>query len=292
MMEGKQEELERLAVEVAEHPGGPAFPLLADIHRRAGQLEAARSVAAAGLAHSPGNVLGRVVLGLALIELNDTASARTELEAVVSALTNSDSAPVAAMGSASSVPVAPSSAILSIDALADDEISRALDAAETDREQMRDANSVAQEAMRLDDLASPELAMELEDAGGSETLDSPEFRVFATETMAALAEDQGDATAAAAIREAIPPARVDSSAAAYAQPNADSTAVDPGLMDAAKLDDEVGGPFQAPRLQRSGSAGSLEAAREDPTDSYSPAERERIVSTLEGWLQRIRRGTA
>jgi hypothetical protein len=69
--------LEELAAGAA---GDMAFPLLAEVHRRAGRPEAAERVARAGLARSPGVSAGRVALALALLDQKRPEEARAELE--------------------------------------------------------------------------------------------------------------------------------------------------------------------------------------------------------------------
>jgi len=74
------EEIARLEELAAGAAGDMAFPLLAEVHRRAGRPEVAERVARAGLARSPGVSAGRVALALALLDQKRPEQARAELE--------------------------------------------------------------------------------------------------------------------------------------------------------------------------------------------------------------------
>ena len=96
-----------------------------------------------------------------------------------------------------------------LDALADDELHRAFHEAETDTSEMIDANSVVEEAILQQDFDD-----DLADDFVSDL--SP---VFATETMATLLEEQGDAAAAEGIRASVDQAiRGDDGPSAPAEP--------------------------------------------------------------------------
>lgn len=75
--------LEDLRRRVQKDPASIAFAQLAEEYRRAGQSQEAVDVCRAGLALHPGYLSARVTLGRALLELNDLAAARTELEQVL-----------------------------------------------------------------------------------------------------------------------------------------------------------------------------------------------------------------
>ena len=71
------EEIER---RVEADPSSAEFAMLAELYRRAGRLDDARRVAVAGLVARPDDAAGRIALGLALLDLGETAAARYELE--------------------------------------------------------------------------------------------------------------------------------------------------------------------------------------------------------------------
>ena len=75
--------LDDLRRRVGKDPASIAFAQLAEEYRRAGQIHEAVDVCRAGLAIHPGYLSARVTLGRALLELNDLAAARTELEQVL-----------------------------------------------------------------------------------------------------------------------------------------------------------------------------------------------------------------
>ena len=75
--------LDDLRRRVGKDPTSIAFAQLAEEYRRAGQIHEAVDVCRAGLAIHPGYLSARVTLGRALLELNDLAAARTELEQVL-----------------------------------------------------------------------------------------------------------------------------------------------------------------------------------------------------------------
>ena len=75
--------LDDLRRRVGKDPTSIAFAQLAEEYRRAGQIQEAVDVCRAGLAIHPGYLSARVTLGRALLELNDLAAARTELEQVL-----------------------------------------------------------------------------------------------------------------------------------------------------------------------------------------------------------------
>ncbi len=159
----------------------PPFAALAETRRRTGQVQEAERLAREGLAAQPASVAGRVALGLALLDQGRAEEARRELEGAVDCLVM-DSAPAA---------LPPASPVWGQGAIRDDELDRAFATAEADPDQMLDATSVAQQALRQADLDEPE-ALAADPA-------SP----FATPTMATLLERQGDPKSAEAIRAAL-----------------------------------------------------------------------------------------
>ncbi len=164
-----------------------AFAALAEAHRRAGRPEEAERVARAGLVQRPDWVAGRVALGLALLDLGRLREARRQLEQVIGELPAetllSRPRPRSARPAAAENPLA--------DALDTDEFERAFERAETDREQVVDADRIAVEAMHQVDREEAEALRA--------TPDSP----FATRTVADLLERQGDASGAQAVRAAL-----------------------------------------------------------------------------------------
>jgi len=210
-----QARMEELAVEVALDPGGAAFPALADAYRRAGRVEDARRVAETGLRHAPERIEGRVALALSLLDLGEVEAGRNELTRVLAADPNAlssgalswepaspevlepEAPPVEPVAAVEATPVeatpieVPAEAPPELPAV-DDEIELAFEEAATDADAMVDATRVAQQAMRSGDLLEPE--------GTFTPALHPEF---ATETMADLLENQGDAAGAEQIRESL-----------------------------------------------------------------------------------------
>ncbi len=75
--------IDELGRRLQRDPASIAFAQLAEEHRRAGHYAEAVSVCRAGLAIHPTYLSARVTLGRALIEMNDLATAETELELVL-----------------------------------------------------------------------------------------------------------------------------------------------------------------------------------------------------------------
>ncbi|MFQ5416280.1 MAG: hypothetical protein ACE5FL_04430 [Myxococcota bacterium] len=174
-----QTRIARLEAAVANHPGAPEFPALAEALRRAGRLRRAEEVARSGLEREPGCVDGTVALALALLEQGRIEDARWELV--------SRAAEYLATREPSGMP-RPHTPNEFPDDVTDGEIERAFDDAEPVRDQLVDADRVALEAMRAVELDRPE--------EGHSTGDP----LFATQTMADLLERQGDTQAASRIR--------------------------------------------------------------------------------------------
>jgi hypothetical protein len=164
-------EIARLTAAVGCDPGSSEFPALAEALRGAGRLPEAEQAARQGLAHKPGCLEGSLVLALVLLDQGRIDEARRELAARASES-------LSAHGIEADI--------------SDSELDRAFDVAEPDRDQLVDADRVAQEAMRDADLDRPE---EL----ASDAID-PEF---ATGAMAELLERQGDSDGASRIRAAL-----------------------------------------------------------------------------------------
>ena len=182
-------QIARLEACVASDPGAPEFASLSEALRRAGRLQDAEDVARSGIAHKPGCLEGILVLALVLLDQGRVEEARAALLAG-----SADS--LAALGLDSipaEAPLAAEPAIVPGDfagEVTDGELERAFEAAEPVLDQLVDADSVAEAAIRGASLDEPEL-----DPG--DTSDP----IFATRTMAELLEAQGDAAGAARIRE-------------------------------------------------------------------------------------------
>jgi hypothetical protein len=111
---GAEFDLETLRSLVAQDPGCPEFPALAEAERRAGRAEVAQRISEEGLAQSPARLAGRVSLGLAMLDLGRHEEARLALAEILDPVlephrSDQDAAP------AWSEPVAPSHAPTSLD---------------------------------------------------------------------------------------------------------------------------------------------------------------------------------
>jgi tetratricopeptide (TPR) repeat protein len=177
-------EIDRLERIVAGDPAAPAFPALAEAHRRSGDAKRAEEVARAGLTCHPDHVAGGVALGLALIDQGRPEDARSVLERTIEATPEQVLAQRALeeLGGSRRPPAV-------FDGL-DSELDAAFDQARPEADAMIDANDLASEAVRRAD-STPEEAAELVTAQGSP---------FATRTVADLLEQQGDAGSAEALR--------------------------------------------------------------------------------------------
>jgi hypothetical protein len=194
-------DLEALEALVAEDPGAEAFGTLAESYRRVGRLDDARRVAVAGLAVRPDDARGRLALGLTLLDLGEAAAARYELERAMGVVAGDEladpvperDADVTMAGSLSSDPPLGDAAVpenaAPIEGVADEELDAAFEGASALRDEMVDANRIAEQAMRAGQLDEPE-GFDLESSSS-----------FATETMARLLDAQGDHHGAQAIRE-------------------------------------------------------------------------------------------
>jgi len=161
----------------------------AEAARRAGRPEQARRLAEAGLVDEPYETAGRVVLALACLDLGDAAAARRALEPALAAW--SPAAPEAlALEAAEDEPFRVQSDPLAD--LAENELERAFDHAESEPVEAWTTNRVAEAALEAVEDGEPE-------AVSAAMPDSP----FATETVASLYERQGDAERAQAIRRSL-----------------------------------------------------------------------------------------
>ncbi len=172
----------RLEARVTSDPGAPGYAALAELRRREGRLSDAEQIARDGLAHKPDCPQGRVALSLALLDQNRVAEAQGELERVAG-----DALAAEGVGLDAAAPAATHEFET---VLSEDELDSAFAEAETDRDQVIDADRIAQEAMQHIDGG---LAAELSTPGTS----------FVTHTLADLLEGQGDPEAASRVRAAI-----------------------------------------------------------------------------------------
>lgn len=218
------------------------FAANAEQLRLNGDAHAAARVAEAGLARAPEDLHGRIALALARIDLGDVLQARDELAAVLAPLC------------AAPVPSARDDFGLQ-DGVGDDELETAFAEAESDPNEMMDANRVVEQTLRAADLDLPE-----PDASGPEFAEAePDFDVsrhptYATESMAMLLDEQGRHSEAAALRESLAARRREQAADPFTDPGPDPA----NAWGASGL-----GPDHARQLQ--------------------------VVATLEGWLYNLRR---
>jgi hypothetical protein len=185
-----QEEIARLEASVDADPGAAEFPALAEALRRSGRLREAEEVARRGLGRKPGCLQGSVTLALVLLDQGRVEDARREL-----ASRAAESLAVlgfATRGFVASEAGAPPEISSGFEReVTEGELERAFAAAEPDRDQIVDADRVAQDAMRQADLDRPEMASPVSDP------------VFATRTVADLLERQGSLDKASQIRAAL-----------------------------------------------------------------------------------------
>jgi len=215
------EEVSRLKALGADQPGSPAFPSLAEAHRRAGRARQAVEVAEEGLRQRPEVVAGRVALALALLDLGRIDEARVELARTLEAVPQH--ALACAARAALPAAVAPKDPLGGLD---EEELETAFANAEAEPDQMLNANHVAEAALHAVEEGVPEGVL-------APRRGAP----FATETVAGLLEEQGHSEGARAIRRVLAGAPSDASAA-------------------------------------------------------DPADRDRLIATLEHWLENLRGHTS
>ncbi len=298
-------DLDALNARVADDPGAPEFPALAEALRRGGDAAAAREIAEAGLESAPSRLAGRVALALARMDLGDPERGRAQLEQVLDEMlepyrlhaepeaplepvhAEASEAEAAASGAeaAASEAEAASSAF---DVVGDAEIDAAFDEAEARPEEMHSPNRMAESILDAEAPFEEEPRVEADDtdaaddALGAEPGHEPErgeydvasSGAFATHTMAGLLEQQGDHEGARSIRTALDdgPAMHASGSAAVASPEALEPTGEPRAMDAAEAVD----PSRA----------------EQGADTRDAADRARVLATLERWLHNVQRGVA
>lgn len=202
-MESQASEIARLERITRGDPAAPAFPALAEAQRRAGQPAEAERIARAGLRQRPDQVAGRVVLGLALLDLGRLEEARAELVRALEAIPDhviaraaladltGELEPGAAPAPDDESPLAQ---------IGEGEVEAALAAARAERDAMLDADRVALAALREVDAREAEAAGEPDAADALVPgVDSP----FATRTVAELLEKQGHPERAEALRRSL-----------------------------------------------------------------------------------------
>jgi hypothetical protein len=247
--------LQLLLAELESDPGAAVFPNLAEAYRRVGQAERAREIASRGLDGAPERMAGRVALGLALLDVDEADQAREVLSAIFE-----DVPQLMAMLEQGDLQQKDVQEEIREEAgpepLGDDEISLAIDGAEARPDEMIDVNEVAAAALREERLDEPEV--------GFAPSDHP---AFATATMANLLENQGDIHNAESIRSTLAddPLSVVAEELVAEEFVTEGIAADEVPMDAAK-------------------------APEPEAELIEP--KARIIATLEGWLDNIRRDVA
>jgi hypothetical protein len=165
---------------VAEVMKCAEFAMLAEGHRRAGMLDQAEQMVRSGLAEHPDCAEGALVLALVLSDQSRDEEARQ----VISDWADTNLGVEVAEGSVSDEDFG--------DEVSEGELDVAFEFAETDRDQVIDADTIAQQAVSEaesdveDDFASPESS-------------------FATRTVADLLAQQGDEQRASRIRAMMDP---------------------------------------------------------------------------------------
>jgi hypothetical protein len=185
-----QDQIARLEASVDSDPGASEFSALAEVLRRSGRPQEAEGVARRGLDRKPGCLEGSVALALALLDQGRVDEARRELasRAADSLAARGFEAPESPTPEAAAVPAISSGFDVEV---TEGELEWAFDVAEPDRDQLVDADRVAQDAMREANLERPEALGAVSDP------------IFTTRTMADLLDRQGDPDSAARIRAAL-----------------------------------------------------------------------------------------
>jgi hypothetical protein len=154
------------------------FAMLAEGHRRAGMLDQAEDLARCGLAEQPDCAEGALVLALVLMDLRREEEARRLIadwtERYLGVEVTDDSVSAGTFGAE----------------VSDGELDVAFESAETDRDQVIDADTIAQQAVSE---TEPDLGDEFVSPGSS----------FATRTVADLLAQQGDVQRASQIRKMV-----------------------------------------------------------------------------------------
>ncbi len=161
------------ALEVRAESDPSAAVALAELHRRAGDAERAETLARRGLADATASDAARAVLGLVLLDRGRVEEARREFAELAAGWLGAQGIDTAG------------------GELTDQELESAFAGAETERDQVIDADCVAHDAIRETD------------GGLGEELAELPSDTFTTQTMANLLERQGDAAGASRIRAAL-----------------------------------------------------------------------------------------
>ena len=164
---------------VADAPIAPNYAARAEALRREGRPEEAERVARDGLSGHPGSAEGALALGLALLDQGREDEARLELQrGIAQAPLDDDPIPDELLPEAS------------LAEISGPELDLAFEQAEADRDEIVDADNVAQEAIRRADSALDAIAASSESN-------------FATQTVADLLETQGDSQRASNLRKTL-----------------------------------------------------------------------------------------
>jgi tetratricopeptide (TPR) repeat protein len=245
-----QSEVARLETMVRSGGASQAFPALCEAHRRSGRPEEAERLAREGLRRHPEQTAGRVALGLALMDLGRLEEARSELVRVLDAVPDHPLAQ-AALPETQGAPLAEGELL---EEIAEGELEQAFAAAEADPEEMIDANGVAAAVVRAveSEPYEAEAVSDLDDAREGE-----------------IALDHGQV--------------------AIETPFATRSMAD--LLERQGRTDEAQELRASLDLARAAEADGAERNEAAPADA-EPAggERDRVVRTLEGWLQNLRKG--
>jgi hypothetical protein len=273
-----QFDLDALDGRVADDPGAPEFPALAEALRRSGFPDRARDVALAGLESAPSRLAGRVALALAQMDLGAPGLGRRELECVLdemlepyrlevepeAALTPVD--PESEPNASEISPAESAGRTPALASLGEHEIDAAFDEAESRAEEMYSPNTMAERVLDAEAPVIAHLADEVDDefetgeAGdGDDDFDFASSQTFTTRTMAGLLERQGDRGRAESIRSVI---------------------------------DGTGGEKAHESVSQMDAAEAPETVSERAPHKANAAERARVLATLERWLHNLGRGVA
>lgn len=208
-----------------EEVGLADFVERAEQYRQEGDALRAVVVAESGLEQAPDDLRGRIALALARIDLGDVLQAREELAMVLGGKQHDEEALVPveplALGSQELEPAGLDSAGLASaglgEAVGDDELETAFAEAESQPDEMMDANRVVEQTLRAAQLDAPE-AVDAPD-GEFDVTSNP---TYATESMAALLDGQGRSDEAEALRVSL--AAREESAPLDAEPDHDPAA--------------------------------------------------------------------
>jgi hypothetical protein len=160
------------------------FAMLAEGHRRAGMLDQAEQVLRSGLEEHPESPEGSLVLALVLLDREREGDARSVIESWADTNLGVEVADESSEGDSFGADVS------------EGELESAFASAETDRDEVIDADKIAQQAMMETEMSSEEEFV------------SPDSS-FATRTVADLLSQQGDEQGASKIRAIVDSAKPD-----------------------------------------------------------------------------------